>query len=157
MNRKNRIFFILSLIILIIYSCDAPPCEDSNGVKVNIGFYHFNGTSLKDTLIDSLNITLKNDSATLFLNGTKTKTGNVAFPLSMIADSSTFVFQFDSIAYDTLTIRYTQYLKLVSHQCGFVNFFNITSYKNTTNRIDSLWIRKDLVEYGTEENIKIYF
>jgi len=157
MNRKNKFLFLITLIIIFIYSCDAPPCEDSNGVLLNIGFYHFNGTSLKDTLIDSLNITLKNDSATLFLNGTKKKTGNVALPLSMIADSSTFIFQFDSVAYDTLTIRYNQYLKLVSHQCGFVNFFNITSYENTTNRIDSVWIRKDLVEYGTEENIKIYF
>jgi hypothetical protein len=157
MNRKKPIYLLLSLIIIFIYSCDTPPCEDSNGVKVNIGFYHFNGTSLKDTLIDSLNITLKNDSATLFLNGTKTKTGSVALPLSMNADSSSFIFQFDSISYDTITIRYSHYLKLVSHQCGFVDFFDITSYKNTTNRIDSLWIRKDLVEYGTKENIKIYF
>jgi hypothetical protein len=157
MSRKSLAFFLTSLIIIFLCSCEPPPCADSNGVKVNIGFYHFNGISLKDTLIDSLNITLKNDSATLFFNGIKTKAGSVALPLSMNADSSSFILQFDSVAYDTLTIRYSHYLKLVSHQCGFVDFFDITSYKNTTNRIDSLWIRKDLVEYGTEENIKIYF
>ena len=157
MYRKNRIFFLLTFIVMVIYSCDAPPCEDSDGVKLNIGFYHFDGKALQDTLIDSLNITLQNDSTTLFWNGIKQKIGSIALPLSMIADSSSFVFQFDSLAYDTITFQYTQYLKLESHECGFVNFFNITGCKTTTNRIDSIWIRKDLVEYGTEENIKIYF
>jgi len=157
MNRKNLIFFIISLIIIFIYSCDTPPCEDSDSVKANAGFYHFNGTKLQDTLINSLNIYLKNDSSTHILNGSNKKTGTVSLPLSMIADSSTFIFQFDSLIYDTLTFRYTQFLKLVSHECGFVSFFNITSFTTTTNRIDSVWIRKDLIEYGTEENIKIYF
>jgi hypothetical protein len=157
MNRKNLLFFLISLIIIFIYSCEAPPCEDTNGVKAKLGFYHFDGNALKDTLIDSVNIYLKNDSLTHFFNGTKTKTGSISLPLSMITDSSTFIFKFGSSATDTLTFRYTQYLKLVSHQCGFVNFFTITNYKTTTNRIDSVWVRKDLVEYGTEENVKIYF
>jgi hypothetical protein len=157
MKLKNQLFFLIVLIIFFICSCDTPPCEDTNGVQVNLGFYHFDGKALKDTLIDSLNIFLKNDSASHFSDGTKKKTGEVALPLSMITDSSTFIFQFDSSVNDTLTFRYTQHLKLVSYECGFVNFFNITSYETTTNRIDSVWIRKDLVEYGNEENIKIYF
>lgn len=157
MDRKNRIFFLFTFIVMVIYSCDAPPCEDSDGVQVNIGFYHFDGKALQDTLIDSLNITLKNDSLFLYLDGTKQKTGSVSLPLSMISDSSSFILQYDSVAYDTITFRYTQFLKLESHECGFVNFFNITGIETTTNRIDSIWIRKDLVEYGTEENIKIYF
>jgi hypothetical protein len=157
MNRKKQLFFFISLIILFIYSCDAPPCEDSDGVMVNIGFYQFDGKALKDTLIDSLNIFLKNDSLTHFWDGTKIKTDSVDLPLSMLTDSSTFIFRFDSSVNDTITFRYTQYLKLVSHECGFANFFNITGCETTTNRIDSVWIRKDLVEYGNEENVKIYF
>lgn len=157
MSRKNRIFFLTALILLLIYSCEAPPCADSYGVRVNVGFYHFDGNALKDTLIDSLKIYLKNDSSTLFFNGMTTRTDSIALPLSMLADSSTFVFQFDSLATDTLTFKYTQYLKLVSHECGFVNFFNITSLETTNHRIDSVWVRKTLVEYGTNENIKIYF
>jgi hypothetical protein len=157
MKRKTLIVFITSLIIIFMYSCDAPPCEDSDGVQVNVGFYHFDGKSLQDKAIDSLRIYLRNDSSTLYFDGMNTPTNKVTLPLSMVADSSTFIFRFDSVATDTLTFRYTQYLKLVSHQCGFVNFFNITGYKTTTNRIDSVWVRKNLVEYGTEENIKIYF
>lgn len=157
MKLKNNVIFLISLIIFSICSCEMPPCEDPDGVQVNIGFYHFDGKALNNILIDSLNIYLKNDSATHFLDGTKKKTGSVALPLSMVADSSTFIFKFGSLATDTLTVRYTQHLKLVSYQCGFVNYFNITSYKTTSNQIDSLWIRKDLVEYGKKENIKIYF
>jgi hypothetical protein len=155
MNPKNRIFFLIALAITFIYSCETPRCEDSDGVKANIGFYHFDGKALQDTLIDSLDIYLKNDSATHFLE--ETKIGSVSLPLSMIADSSTFIFKYGSASSDTITFRYTQYMKLVSHACGFVNYFNIISYETTTNQIDSIWIRKDLVEYGTEENIKIYF
>jgi hypothetical protein len=157
MKLKNQLFFLIPLIIIFIYSCDTPPCEDSDGVKVNLGFYYFDGKALKDTLINSLNIYLKNDSASHFYDGTKMKTGSVALPLSMITDSSTFIFRFDASVNDTITFRYTQYLKLVSHECGFVNFFKISGCETTTNRIDSVWIRKDLVEYGNEENIKIYF
>jgi hypothetical protein len=157
MNQKHNFILLIFLIPLMIYSCDIPPCEDSDGVQMNIGFYHFDEEILKDTLIDSLNIYLLNDSLSLFQVGTHKKTGNVSLPLSMIADSSAFIFQFDSIAYDTLIFRYTSNLKLVSHECGFVFFYTISDCENTTNRIDSVWIRKDLVEYGTEENIKIYF
>jgi hypothetical protein len=126
-------------------------------VKANLGFYHFDGIILRDTLVDSLNVYLKSDSTSLYYNGLNEETDSIALPLSMNADSSTFIFQFDSLVRDTITFRYKQYLKLVSHECGFVNFFNITGCTTTTHRIDSVWIRKDLVEYGKDENIKIYF
>jgi len=157
MDRKNRMLFLLFLTVVSFYSCDAPPCEDSDGVKANLGFYSFEGNVLQDKLIDSLCILLKNDSSTLFFDGTKLETGSIALPLSTIADSSTFIFKFGSASTDTLTFRYTQYLKLISHECGFACYFNITSYETTNNQIDSVWIRKDLIEYGDEENIKIYF
>ena len=84
-------------------------------------------------------------------------TNILALPLSMIVDSSTYIFDFGTKSFDTLTLKYSQYIHLESHECGFVNFYNIESYKITNNQIDSIWIRKDLVEYGDEENIKIYY
>lgn len=148
-----RIFFIL----LAISSCTADPCEYPDGVRTNIGFYSNDGRTLQDTLIDSLKVYLLNDSLTVFYDGKSKKINNIALPLSMISDTSSFIMEFDSGIKDTLTFVYTQYLKLVSHECGFVNCYNITNYKASNNLIDSLWIRKDLVEYGNEENIKIYF
>jgi hypothetical protein len=162
---------IITLLSLFIYACDAPPCDDADGVQVNLGFYYFDGNTLQDTLIDSMNVFLyKEESTTDTLNSsiekdflvaysykTQGNTQSLSLPLSMIVDSSTFIFEFDSCCFDTLTLWYSQYLHMESHECGFVNFYNIKSYKITTNRIDSIWIRKDLVEYGDEENIKIYY
>jgi len=170
-RKKIRNTAIVALLSLFICSCDAPPCDDSDGVQVNFGFYYFNGNSLKDTLIDSLNVFLYEEKISAdTLNGTIEKdllaaylfeeqgdAQKIALPLSMIADSSTFIFQFGKSCFDTLIIRYNQYIHMESHECGFVNFYNIESYEMTNNRVDSIWIRKDLVEYGDEENIKIYY
>ncbi|HNW50253.1 MAG TPA: DUF6452 family protein [Prolixibacteraceae bacterium] len=157
MNRKSRILFLLWCAVIFFNSCTNPPCENTAGVKVNLGFYHFNGKTLKDTLIDSLSIYLVNGSSTLYRNGTEGEIDTISLPLSIVNDSSAFVFQFRSKERDTLTFRYTQYLKLVSHECGFVTYYNITGCETTRHQIDSVWVRKDLVEYGDDENIKIYF
>lgn len=150
-------FIRLIIIIVAVSSCTADPCEYPDGVRANIGFYTFDGKSLQDTLIDSLKVYLLNDSLTVFYDGKSKEIKTIALPLSMISDTSSFIMEFESGIKDTLTFVYTQYLKLVSHECGFVNYYNITNYEVSNNLIDSLWIRKDLVEYGNEENIKIYF
>ena len=152
-----KYFFRLIIILLAISSCTADPCEYPDGVRTNIGFYTYDGRTLQDTLFDSLKVYLLNDSSALFYDGTSEKINKITLPLSMISDTSSFVMEFESGIRDTLTLVYTQYLKLVSHECGFVNYYNITNYEASNNLIDSLWIRKDLVEYGNEENIKIYF
>lgn len=155
---------IVALLSLFIYACDAPPCDDPDGVQVNMGFYYSDGNSLKDTLIDTLNVFLykknfssEDDHIIMYSSNIQGATSTLALPLSMIVDSSTFIFDFGTESFDTLTLKYSQYIHLESHECGFVNFYNIESYKITNNQIDSIWIRKDLVEYGDEENIKIYY
>lgn len=157
MNKYKIVIVTVFISIILTYSCIVDPCKYPEGVKANIGFYKFNGNILKDTLIDSLQVIIINGSNDLYYDGTKTKVKSVSLPLSMINDSSTFIFKFDNTIQDTLVLYYDQYLHMVSHECGFVNFYNILNSKVTNNNIDSLWIRKELVEYGNEENIKIYF
>ncbi len=157
MNKFIKIFILVFISVFLTYSCIIDPCKYPDGVKANIGFYKFNGNVLKDTLIDSLQVVLFNETNDLYFDGINTKVKSVSLPLSMINNSSTFIFRFDNSAQDTLTLHYDQYLQMVSHECGFVNFYNILNYEMTNNNIDSIWIRKELVEYGEEENIKIYF
>ena len=104
-----------------------------------------------------MNGSIEKDSLAAYLFEEQGSTNELALPLSMVADSSAFIFQFGKSCFDTLIIRYNQYIHMESHECGFVNFYNIESYEMTNNRVDSIWIRKDLVEYGDEENIKIYY
>lgn len=155
---RNLLFYsFIGLLLASVFACAPTPCDDANGVQVNLGFYLYDGVQLTDTLIDSLVVYTMNDLETPYYDGTKTKISSIALPLSMISDTSAFVFQFDSLHIDTIEFYYTQYTRLVSHECGFVNFYNITNVTTTLNLIDSVWVRKNLVEYGDEENVKIYF
>ncbi|MBN1925674.1 MAG: hypothetical protein JW798_07560 [Prolixibacteraceae bacterium] len=147
---------VLLAFFSFIFACEQPKCEYS-GVYVNCGFYHFDGTTLQDTLFDSLSIFVSIDPDTAWLDKTGKQVGSVQLPLSMVNDTSMFIFSFDSLLYDTLVFFHTKELHLVSHACGFINFFEITDIESTKHNLDSIWIRKSLIEYGEEENIKIYF
>jgi hypothetical protein len=158
MIRRYCFYLIGVLLLMYFFSCEtAPPCDDANGVQANLGFYHYNGTTLNDTLIDSLAVYTQSILQILYYDGTQTATGKLELPLSMISDTSVFIFQFDSGVFDTLEFYYTQETRLISHECGFANFYTLTGATTTHNRIDSVWIRKNLVEYGDDENVKIYF
>jgi hypothetical protein len=158
MIRKNYFYILIIGFVAYLFSCEAPPpCADANGVQANLGFYHYAETSLNDTLIDSLVVYTIKDKKTPYYDGTKTKVDTIALPLSMLNDTSVYIFHFGTDGTDTLEFYYTQYTRLVTHECGFINFYNLTGIKTTHNLIDSVWIRKELVEYGNEENVKIYF
>jgi hypothetical protein len=158
MIKKNRFYLLLFSLLGYLFSCQTPPpCEDANGVHANLGFYYYSGATLNDTLIDSLVVYALDEDLTFFFNGLNTKNKSIALPFSMLKDTSIFIFEFGTDGTDTIEFRYTQYTKLISHECGFVNFCDILEIITTHNLIDSVWVRKELVEYGDEENVKIYF
>ena len=158
MIKKNSFYLSVLVLLVGLFSCETPPpCDDANGVQVNLGFYSYQGTTLKDTLIDSLVIFAIDNQPVLYSDGTGLKKSSQPLNLSMLSDTSVFIFQFGTDATDTIEFYYTQYTRLVSHECGFVNFYDLTGIKTTNNLIDSVWVRKDLVEFGDEENVKIYF
>lgn len=154
----------MGLGLLAIAACSELPCSYTNGVQLNAGFYYFNGNTLTDTLIPNLIMHYGLEDQSLYSDSTKSiytdtlrTVQSLQFPLSMLADSSIVIFEFDTISYDTLIFRYNKTLHLESHKCGFDNFFEITSIEATNNRIDSVWISNNIVDYGEKENIKIYF
>lgn len=149
--------FIL-LIILAFIACEIVPCSDSDGVQLNAGFYASNGLSVSDTSIKILRPYALIQSDTVFLEDMLSSDYQMVFlPFSKTSDTSCFVFSFDSLGCDTLMFIYTKTLKLESHECGFDFFYNLTGASTTTHVIDSVWIRKANVEYGEEENLKIFF
>ncbi|MCF8360326.1 MAG: hypothetical protein K9H26_16350 [Prolixibacteraceae bacterium] len=159
MKHNNRPYvraFVFSVLLASFFACETPRCE-YEGVYMNCGFYYFDGSELTDTLFNSLDVFASANTDSSLLNETGSAVGAVQLPLSMIDDSSMFIFRFDSLSSDTLVFYHTKNLHLVSHECGFVHFFEISGAEYTHNNVDSLWIRKSLIEYGEEENIKIYF
>ena len=146
----------IALLFVLFMSCEELPCEDSNGVQVNLGFYQFDGRSLADTTIDTLTLQLYNEIDTPYTDF-YTQIQTLSFPLSQIADTSTVIFMYKDSVFDTLVFHYDKTLLLENHKCGFDYFFEINKITSTSNRMDSVWIRKNLVEYGDEENVKVYF
>lgn len=155
-SRIQKILFGGIILMMMLWSCDELPCPDSNGVNLNLGFYTFDGRILADTTIDTINVILLNHPEDPH-SEELTRVQHFSFPLSMIADSSTMILTYKDAVSDTITFYYEKLLTLESHKCGFDNFFDINDIKASNNRLDSVWISKDLVEYGEEENIKIYF
>lgn len=158
--KGSKVFFAVLLFALSIQffsQCDQPYCEEKGEVALNVGFYKYTNNIIADTLIDSVSIYIGPNLDTLFYNELEAKTNKVAFPLSPLVDTVKVVFQFNKAINDTLAIYYNRELRMVSHECGFVHFFKIDTITTTNNKIKSIWISKDFVEYGSKENIKIYF
>ncbi len=158
MLRKTTVIIFLMACFALLVSCEQPPCSDSDGVQLNAGFYKSNGISVKDTAIKKLTTMILNQDETAQLSKILSDNYKMIYlPLSKTSDTSVFILKFDTIGIDTLTFHYTRELKLISHECGFDFFFELSGAETTTHVIDSLWIRKAYVEYGEQENVKIFF
>jgi len=158
MNAKKIFNFLFwPALFAAFFSCDELPCEDEDGVQANLTFHTIERGGLSDTLIDSLTIILLTDTLPNQGFFYQSKTNNVKFPLSIHSDTTSVVFLYkDSIA-DTINFHYDRYMNLPSHACGFTTFFDISEVKTSSNKLDSAWVSKNIVEYGELENVKIYF
>ena len=152
---KNFLFLFI-VFIFFVMACSKPPCEESGSVQLNANFYRNDNNTVKDTLVDSVSLVLGIGLDTVVYEENSAKTKSLSFPLSMNSDTSTVVVVFDQEVADTLTFVVKRDLRMVSHECGFVYYFEIETVETTNNRIKSVWVSKELVEYGTKENIKIY-
>jgi hypothetical protein len=154
---QNLRYLLAVITVLLLASCDELPCEHTNGVLLNAGFYVYNGVTLTDTSLQNLELELVNDDASVYRFEYNTSVQSISFPLSMLTDSSVVVLNYNNMQSDTITIHYTQSLHLESHQCGFDEFFEITDISATNHQLDSIWIRNEIVDYVQTEHIKIYF
>jgi hypothetical protein len=159
--RLKRIINIVAFAGTILWatlSCEQAPCSDSDGVQMNAGFYKRTDGALKDTALTKMTPFILEAGDTIRIKEMFSSDKKMIFlPLSKTKDTSVFVFQFDSIQFDTLYFYHTKTLKLESHQCGFDFFYEITGSETTIQVIDSVWIRKANVGYGEQENVKIFF
>ena len=141
------------LVAFAVVSCESDsPCSENVVSRVNAGLY---------TLVEGEEVTLTVDTLTMYgisrhdsvLSGSNVSIFN--FPLSMHAESSSFIMTADTLT-DTLELFYTTRLVLISTQCGFTTNFDIQSLNFTENFIDSISIVKSNVDLTDEENLKIF-
>lgn len=164
LNRQMKLRPTISIVVLMILaigfciSCEKEPCPDSDGVQLYAGFYRVAESVVKDTSMTKLIVFIWENGDTTRLSSSLSTNRRMAYlPLSKTSDTSSFIFQFDSIQSDTINIYHTRTLRLLSHECGFDFFYDITRAASTNHQVDSVWVRNANVGYGEQENIKIFF
>lgn len=154
-------------------ACTDQPCYENLDVPLVIGFYSKSGLQIKDTVLDSLSVIA--GGANYGLKYTNASQIN-QFP-NPDADQTTFVFFMDTIyeqfyndttqavdsiitkeVIDEVTVQYQTVPHLVSHNCGFVMFFeklNVVSYSK--NYIDTIVVNQPTLTNEPMENLQIHF
>lgn len=155
-NNRNWLFALLFLIILFS-SCEELPCEYADGVLLNVGLFNLDGSNISQASIDSFSLFLLNKDESFYEEEFLNKVSAFSFPLSISDSTTTVILKFNNKLADTLIFKHTNSLVLVNHECGFDTFFNIDTVTTSNNLIESIWISNATVNYGSFENIKIYF
>jgi len=154
MKPGSKIFIIFfSVLLYISYSCSPQPCYQDTVATIKANFYR-TGTGT----------TVTADSVTLYGAGRDTSkiydaaTGisSIAIPLDAGSDSSSFVIKIDTLT-DVITFYYSRYTHLISKECGYTFYYNLTKpVKHSLPLPDFLIINTDITT-GNAENIRIFF
>lgn len=164
---SKKVLIGLWVVLLSLPSClNEEVCEDVATVPVRLGFYIEPDPDdpLSDepipVSIDSITIYgVGNDS--IIYNNTL-NASQIELPLNSLTDSSGFVFRFPQPAdlpqrlQDTLWLYYQTEPFLISLECGFITFYELTDIQYTNTFIDTIEIDNISIINTLDEHIKIF-
>lgn len=176
-----KIRYILTLFAIVIFlchSCDPGEiCKDSIEAYANTKFYKSLDGALKDTTFGKFIVRGIQNPDTI-PSDTLSNVNALKLPLPQGIDSCMFVFSFavyDSVLTqindstiklirtithyvdDTIKLKYSRQLYLISADCGFAHLFDLKNISSTNNLIQSVKIVNSEIETSDEENIRILF
>jgi hypothetical protein len=179
--RGFLLFGLLVSALSVFTSCEQNiNCDQEKQSHFNIGFYTHKNGEVKDSLIDNFTLNGIDRPDSLpdsILYNAVNNINRILLPPAPNQDYCDFVLFFDSIPeihtintvvppvdtviyiaiYDTISLRYTRKLRLISPECGFTNDYKLEQITTSHNAIDSASIIKQEITSGYEENIKIFF
>lgn len=130
-------------------------CEDATATRLRINFFRLveDGPAVAAT-VDSLTIYSIPSAAEMIYDNRK-NVGRVELPLNPGEDISTFVFKFPGSS-DTIQFSYERTLHLISVDCGFTMFYELSDIATTNHTISLHEISTNLVSNALDEHIKIF-
>jgi hypothetical protein len=154
MKRKasGYIARILSGILFFFCSCTPESCIDDTEAFLGATF---SSPALNQQAPDSLTVygygrdTAKIYSASRLIN-------IASLPLNPSAQSTVFALNINGIT-DTISFYHYSYPHLISRECGYTYNHTLDSLTHTSNIIDSVWIRNNLITTTNEDNIRIFY
>ncbi len=154
--RINGMAILALFAITAFTSCtDDEVCEEATANELRIGFYVADQETETRAIFDSLTVFALERPDSLIYN----KQNNVSvieLPLNPHNNESVFLLDFYYVT-DTIRLTYTREEHLISVECGFAMFFNITDAQYSTNLILSLVKSNTYVTNTLDEHFKIYF
>jgi hypothetical protein len=143
-------FFVLFWAFI---SCNQNLCEEPTDVNFILGFYTMDDGIERDSVLNNLTIYGVGREDSLLYNQASAR--KITLPLSLLSDTSRFVFRINESS-DVCVISYTRFVRLISHDCGFITEFDIHDFEHTGINIDSVAIIHPKVTNFEEEHVKIF-
>lgn len=144
---------VLVLFILLLPACSKQACYDDTDPLVNVILLESGTGAAKKSV--SLKITGLGVTPPVELVSA-TSVANFSVPLNPAAESTVMIILLNGVA-DTATISYSNFIHLVSPECGYT-FYNVIKGLNTThNIIDSLIIENKNITVDGERNMRLFY
>ncbi|MDR4987408.1 MAG: DUF6452 family protein [Bacteroidales bacterium] len=159
-EKKNNtcvsvLVFATMLGMMLFTACtDDEVCEEVTANELRIGFYLFGEESDTRIFLDDLTVFALERPGQLIYD----RQENVAvieLPLNPAEDHSAFVLMFDQKT-DTLRLTYKREEHMISVECGFTLFFDITGVEYTTSHIQLISTATNYVTNSFDEHLKAY-
>lgn len=156
----KKILIILICVLTLLTACDSFDCSINNTVALTMGFYDAEGNEVR--LVDTLSVTAVGTDSVLFNRGVNRH--DVSVPMSYYKDCDTLVLTLtgkdelgnEYLLRDTLRVWKTNVENFESLDCPVNMYHTIIAAEATGTFIDSVAIALPKVEYGEDENIKVY-
>ncbi|HEX2921368.1 MAG TPA: DUF6452 family protein [Bacteroidales bacterium] len=145
---KLILSFLAGLLLLI--SCTPESCIEDTEAYLKATFYK-SKTKVKPDSLSAYGFGMINP----IYSGIR-QISVARLPLNNGATTSEFILKIDT-GTDTLTVNYSNYVHLVSKECGYTYFHNIEGITFGTGLIDSVWVINPTTTNDNEENIRIFY
>lgn len=144
---------VMVLLTLLLPACSEQACYDDMDPLVNVILLESGTGAAKKSV--SLKITgLEFPSPVVLV--TETSVTKFSVPLNPAAETSVMVILLNGIA-DTATISYTNFVHVVSPECGYTFYSVINGLNTTHNIIDSLIIENKNITVDGERNMRLFY
>lgn len=144
---------VLILLTLLSPACSEQACYDDTDPLVNVILLESGTGAAKKSV--SLKITGLSGASPVELV-TATSVTKFSVPLNPAEETSVIVIVLNGVA-DTATVSYSNFLHLVSPECGYTLYNVINSLNTTHNIIDSLIIENKNITVDGERNMRLFY
>ena len=151
----GKLFSLLMLAALFLSGCQGDEvCEEITANPLRIAFYLAGQDEETRAPVDSLTVyAIGRPDDRIY--DRESAVSLIEVPLNPGENTSGFVLSFEHTN-DTIVLDYRHDVYLISVECGFTMFFDITEVSYSTNRLTSLAIANKHVTNTFDEHIQVF-